>query len=103
MTPSGSSSAPIVGGSTPTIRISVWPRFSRCSAAARAPPSSSISMPGWSGMALESTITSGRPAARICSTSGCLADSPIAITPSTVARPIARASEPWSGEMKWRA
>ena len=80
----------VAGGSTPMTRKSVWPRPRRCSAAARAPPSSSTSMPGWSGRALESTITSGRPAARICSTSGWRADRPIATTPSTVARPMAR-------------
>ena len=51
-------------------QVAVARAASRCSAAARAPPSSSISTNGWSGSALESTITSGRPAARICSTSG---------------------------------
>ncbi len=45
-------------------------------------------------------MTSGRPAARSCSTSACCADTPIATTPSTIARSIARVSDPWSGEMK---
>ena len=52
---------------------------------------------------VESTSTIGSPARRIYSTSGWSSDSPIATTPSTVARPMARANEPRSGEMKWRA
>ncbi len=94
MTPSSSMSSPASGGSMPVTRMERWPRLNRCSAAASAPPSSLTWTPGWSGSAVESTITSGRPAARICSTSGCRALRPTATTPSTVARPIARASEP---------
>ena len=90
--------APGVGGSiADDEEVAMAERRSGARRPARAPPSSSISTVGWSGIALESTITSGRPAARICSTSGWRADRPIATTPSTVARPIARASEPWSG------
>ena len=40
------------------------------------------------------------PARRICSTSGWSSHRPIATTPSTVARLMARASEPWSGDTK---
>ena len=41
----------------------------------------------------------GCPAARTCSTSGCSADTPTTIAPSTMARASAPASDPWSGEM----
>ena len=34
---------------------------------------------------------------------GMVVPSPMATTPSTVARPSARASDPYTGEMKWRA
>ena len=67
----------------------------RCSAAARAPPSSSIST-----RRLVRQRRSSRPSpsagrrARICSTSGWSAARPIATTPSTVARPIARGERP---------
>ena len=74
----------------------------RCSAAARAPPTSSTSIESWSASAVESTRTIGTPARRISSTSGWSSLRPIATTPSTIARLIARASEPCSGEMKWR-
>ena len=47
--------------------------------------------------------TIGTPARRICSTSGWSSLRPIATTPSTVARLIARARLPCSGEMKWSA
>ena len=57
---------------------------------------------GWLVERVESTSTVGRPARRIWSISGWSPDSPMATTPSTVARSIARASEPCSGEMKWR-
>ena len=49
----------------------------------------------------ESTRTIGRPARRTSSISGWSSVRPIATTPSTVARWIAREREPWSGEMKW--
>ena len=39
------------GGSTPMTRTSRWPRPMRCSAAARAPPTSSTSIEPWSGSA----------------------------------------------------
>ena len=48
-------------------------------------------------------MTIGSPAARSCSISGWRADRPMITAPSTVARFIARASEPCRGEMKWRA
>ena len=80
--------------SMPTMSRSRWPRPMRCWAAAYAPPSSSTSTVGRSGRALESTITSGRPAARSCSTSGWCADTPMATTPSTIARSTARVSDP---------
>ena len=75
----------------------------RCSAAERAPPTSSTSIEPCSGSAVESTRTIGTPARRICSTSGWSSLRPIATTPSTVARLIARARLPCSGEMKYRA
>ena len=86
-----------------TTSTSRCPRPMRCSAAWRAPPTSSISTVGWSGRALESTVTIGNPAARSCSISGWRADRPMITAPSTVARFIARASEPCRGEMKWSA
>ena len=73
----------------------------RWAAASRAPPSSSTSTDAEPPVVAESTRTIGRPARRISSISGWSSVRPIATTPSTVARWIARDSEPCSGEMKW--
>ena len=64
----------------------------RCSAAARAPPTSSISIDAVVRQRVSSRrATIGSPARRICSISGWSSLRPIATTPSTVARLIARA------------
>ena len=90
------------GGSTPITRTSRWPSPRMCSAAARAPPTSSTSTEPCSGSAAESTSTIGTPAPpdlldlRDGRRSG---RSPRRRRPSP--GPSARASEPCSGEMKW--
>ncbi len=58
-TPSKSMPTPGLRGSMSTTSTSRCPRPMRCSAAWRAPPTSSISTVGWSGRALESTVTIG--------------------------------------------
>ena len=60
MTPSGSSPMAGAGGSTPMTRTSRWPSAMTWSAAARAPPASSISIEPCSGRAVESTSTIGQ-------------------------------------------
>ena len=60
------------GPSTARTTTSRCPRASRCSAAARAPSSSSTTTELWPGRSSESTRTIGRPAAWIWPTSGWL-------------------------------
>ena len=67
-----------------------------------APPSSSTSTEARSPVASESTSDHRQAGPADLVDLGVVAVSPIATTPSTVARSIARESEPWRGEMKWR-
>ena len=68
-----------------------------------APPSLSTEMLGSSSVSGASTTTRRMPERRMRTTSGWLDDRPTAMMPSTLARSTARASDPCSGEMNWRA